>query len=336
MTPRYFFVIFSLTLAFILCSLSAIPHNRYIRFQQLAGESIHYMRSKWIYERIHFDQTPIDIAFIGTSHTQSGINSKLVEETLRKNGIDQHVVNFSIPHLGRDLHYLLTRELIENRNIKTIIIELQEVEFRAPHPAFQRLADVSDLISSPLIINTGYFENLVRLPLRQWVLFLHTQLPFLTTNKPEFNHLNYEGLHWDDTYITHGTTTPRLALLTEDSLRQSSEKLEKNRLDKLSFAEKFTLPNQKHSLLKRYNYFYLKNLLDLARAKDVEIVFLYLPFFHGPEQPEAANFALNYGSILSPTEILGDPRVWQNADHLNFGGANRLSVWVGQQLIQRH
>ena len=335
MSPRSFIAIFFLTALAVLCLLASLPHNRYLRFHKLAEESVHYMRSKWIYERIHFDRTPIDIAFIGTSHTQSSINSKLVEEALNNNGVDQHVVNFAIPHLGRDLHYLLVRELIESRDVKKLVIEVQETEFRAPHPAFQRLADVSDLLSSPLIVNTGYFDNVFRLPLRQSVLYFRTLVDNWTGDTPGSVPLTYEGPHWDDTYITHGTDTPRLAKHTAESLREPAEILERNRINKLSVAEKFTLPNQRHSLLKRYNYFYLEGLLDLARAKGIEIVFLYLPFFHGPEQPDSADLFRAYGSILRPIEILDDPGSWQNADHFNFSGASRLSAWVGQVLAHQ-
>jgi len=335
MSPKNFIATFVLTVVIILCGLTALPHNRYLRFQELASESVHYMRAKWIYERIHFDRTPIDIVFIGTSHTQSGINSKLVEDTLKKNGIDQRVANFAIPHLGRDLHYLLVRELIENRGVKKLVIEVQEDEARAPHPAFQRLADVGDLLSSPLIINTGYFDNLIRLPLRQLTLFLHTRLPELTGHNLEFDPRTYEGAHWDDTYILHGTGAARVAKHTEESLVESSAKLQRNYITKSSFASKFTLPNQPHSLLQRYDYFYLQELIDLARAKKIEIVFLYLPFFHGPEQPSNFKFLQPFGMILSPKEVLKDPGFWQNEDHLNFAGASALSVWVGRTLAEQ-
>ena len=335
MSARLFLLTFILTVVAVVCGLTALPHSRYLRFQQLAGESVHYMRAKWIYERIHFDRTPIDIAFIGTSHTQSGINSKLVEETLRENGIDQHVVNFAIPHLGRDLHYLLVRELIENRDVKKLVVEVQEAEPRAPHPAFQRLADVTDLLSSPLVINTGYFENLVRLPVRQSLLFLHTTIPGSTGDKPEFDRQTYEGSHWDDTYLVHGTDVPRLVISTTESLREPAATMEQEFVNKQSLSLKLTLPNHYYGILQRYNYFYLESLLDLARSKGTDVVFLYLPFFHGPEEPTAAGFLLQYGSMLKPTEILDDPSFWQNASHLNYAGANRLSVWVGHALAKR-
>src|SRR3712207_7107717 len=46
-----------------------------------------------------------------------------------------------------------------------------EDEPRDLHPAFGRLAEVDDLLSAPLLVNTRYIDNLLRLPLRQMQLF---------------------------------------------------------------------------------------------------------------------------------------------------------------------
>jgi hypothetical protein len=290
------------------------------------------LRARWIYERIHFDKTPIDMAFIGTSHTQSGINSQLVEEALRQNGSPHHVVNFAIPHLGRDLHYVLTRELLEHRKVKTIVVEVQEAEARAPHPAFQRIAEVGDLLASPLIINTGYFENIARLPLRQSLLFLQTAQANKGEERLLFDPKAYEGPHWDDTYVIHGIPGPRLASLSAESLRAPSEKLQRAFESKQALAQKFKWPAGQPSLLVRYTNFYLYGLLELAKSRNVEIVFLYLPYFHGPVQPVDASALSSYGTILTPQEILDDPASWQNEDHLNAAGARRLSKWMGEKL----
>jgi hypothetical protein len=284
-----------------------------------------------VYERIHFDPTPIDIAFIGTSHTQSGVNSSLVEEAMRRGGVDRHVVNFAIPHLGRDLHYLVARELIQSRTVKRLVIEVQEDEARAPHPAFQRLGEVDDLLSAPLIINTGFVENLARLPLRQSLLFLQTRVTGPTAG---FDPRDYAGAHWDDTYMIHGIDVARIAVNTDESLRGPAAKLSKSHLEKRALAARTTFAQQRHSVLQRYSYYYLEALLDLAKTRGVEVSFLYLPFYKGPRQPVANDFFRSRGTIFTPAAILDDPGAWQNEDHLNFDGANRLSDWIGKALTE--
>ncbi len=138
-----------------------LPHNKYIRYQMLDVGA--YKAATWIYERIYFDKTPIDVAFFGTSHTMNAIDSEIVESLL----IDKHVVNFAIPHFGRDMHHTLIKLLLDNRTPETIILEVREDEARDLHPGVHYLADIDDLYSAPLIVNFRYLGNLIRQPLRQ-------------------------------------------------------------------------------------------------------------------------------------------------------------------------
>ena len=57
-----------------------LPHDRYIRWQALHTEA--YARLGWAYERIHDDPTPLDVAFIGTSHTLNGVDAAAVDKAL--------------------------------------------------------------------------------------------------------------------------------------------------------------------------------------------------------------------------------------------------------------
>jgi hypothetical protein len=311
-----------------LIALICLPHDPYERFALAATESPHYLRLRWIYERIHLDTTPIDVAFIGTSHTQSAIDSRIVEGELRQRGSNLHVVNFAIPHLGRDLHYLLVRELLEARPVKELMIEVQDFEPRAPHPAFQRLATVEDLFASPLVVNTGFFENLVRLPRREFDLFA----PRLTGHRPvEFEPHAYEGPHWDDTERLHGFTMTRDATHPAAFLDARADELRADLEAKRALSRRFTLPNG-CSLLQRYNRFYLEKLLALAREKNVHVTFLYLPFFHGPAESPEARYYRAYGDTLTPHETLDDATSWLNVDHLNVLGARRTSRWIGASL----
>ena len=198
-----------------LAVLCVLPHDRYIHFQAVAAESDYALPLKWIYERIHDDPTAIDIALIGTSHTQSGVNSALVETSLRTVGDPAHVVNFALPFLGRDLEYLIARELLDSRPVQTLVIELQEDEPTAPHPSFQRLADPGDILSAPLLVNSRLFETMANLPQRQAALFLRSLAPSWFGLSPDFQAATYAGPHWDDTYAMHthqGFDNPRTAV----------------------------------------------------------------------------------------------------------------------------
>jgi len=319
---------------FILCLLTALPHAPYIRYQQLASESLHYQRAKWIYERIHFDTTPIDIAFIGTSHTQSGINSALVEATLTAHGDGRKVVNFAVPHLGRDLQYLVGRELLNSRKVDTLVIEVQQTESRAPHPGFQRLADVSDILVTPIFINTGVVDNLARLPMRQRDLFLKTIWPNWFGFTTVFNPKNYDGAHFDDTYRLHGTVTPRTDIHPRSYFEKDLKKIRDEIKQKEQLAKKVEIDFISDNPLYRYNNIYFRDLLTLAEQHSVKVVFMYLPFLGADPEPDNRDLLEGRGRLVLPTTILTDEKLWQNADHLNFYGAQVLSLSLANSLAR--
>ena len=330
-TASRFLAVISAVAAGFLVVLVLLPHDPYVRFREAATESVNYLRLRWIYERIHFDTTPIDVAFIGTSHTQSAIDSRIVEESLRQRGLDLHVVNLAVPHLGRDLHYLLMRELLESRTVREVVVEVQDFEPRAPHPAFQRVAGTEDLLSSPLVVNTGYFENLVRLPRRQLDLFA---LMLAGGWAATFDRAAYQGPHWDDTEKLHGFERTRDETHPETYLQDKADLLWLEFKAKEALAARLQSPDG-CSLLKRYNRLYLQKLLDLAHERRVHVTFLYLPFFHGPAAPHEVRYYKSFGPIVTPQAALADATSWLNVDHLNVYGARRASRWIGETLVMQ-
>lgn len=335
LSPRGFLVWLTATMLAVMLLLVCLPHDPYIRFQQVAQESVHYLRLKWIYERIHHDATPIDVAFIGTSHTQSGIDDARVEAQARAMGLDARVVNFAVPHLGRDLEFVVVRELLAHRPVRTLVVELQETEARAPHPGFQRLGTVQDLLQAPWLVNTGLVENFVRLPVRQTRYALASVLPAAFGMQAAFDPAAYEGPHWNDTYIPHGFTEPRTR--QEDWAFHEPElrKLRRETDAKEQLARRFDgLPLQSN-LLYRYNEIYLQRMVDLARDKGVRLVFLYLPAPDAQRLPRVASGLQTFGPVLDARPILQAPGLWQNADHLNVFGARVLSDWVAAELARQ-
>ena len=159
-----------------LAGMIALPHDTYIRWQAVKTEA--YARLGWIYERIHYDDTPIDIAFIGTSHTMEGVDAEAVEHDLDEAGARPgdpdrclHTVNFAVPSYGRDLQWIIARELLTHRRVKVLVLEVFENESRRAHPLFVDVADTSDILDAPMVVNINYLHNLVRLPFRQLSLW---------------------------------------------------------------------------------------------------------------------------------------------------------------------
>ena len=69
------------------------------------------------------------------------------------------MVNFGFPSYGRNLHWLIARELLENREVRTLVLEVFENESRKAHPFFANVAEVSDVLQAPMLINRVAFAG---------------------------------------------------------------------------------------------------------------------------------------------------------------------------------
>ena len=307
---------------------SILPHDPYLRYKSLTVGS--YSKAKWIYERAVFDKLPIDIAFIGTSHTLNAVDSVIVENSINTTKQPfKHVVNFAIPHFGRDMHKLLIKLLTENKSPAVILIEIRESEERDQHPATHYLADGSDLISAPLLINLRYFGNLIRLPLRQSRLFLETNFPHFFGVSVDFNEEDYIGSH-----LNYTTQFPdgkiRSNRNTKNELEQSlSEWKNKN-------AFKLVRGNDVMDFIYfNANWLNLKNMIELARTKGIKVYFTYLPNYGAQSKPIDASIYEKMAPILyiKNSNIFNNPKYWADLGHLNGDGAIEYSAEISKVLI---
>jgi len=310
----------------ILCGLALLNHDKYIRYQMLDVGT--YKASTWIYERIHFDDTPIDIAFFGTSHTMNGIDSIIVENTINQHSVNnKHVVNFAIPHFGRDMHYTLIKLLLESRKPELIILEVREEEARDLHPGTHYLADVGDLFSAPLIVNFRYFGNLIRQPLRQIRALSYQYFPEFFGENYQFSLSSYKGPHlnhaliWPDGKIRDGIV--KAAIIDKVAIQTATS----------SFPNRGNIQKLKHHLEHRANLQYINSISELARAKGVKLLFTYLPSYGTAEQP-ADNVAFQrLAPMIKPDiSILRDKTLWSDIGHLNAKGARQVSQNIAMQL----
>jgi len=322
LTPSKFLWLALATALTCIIVLSALRDDRYLRFKSLTEPEV--IKAGWIYERIHFDPTPIDVVFIGTSRTVAGIDSAIVEQTCRNAGGKYcSSVNFALLNLGRNIHWLLAREVIQARNPRLLVVEVQETEFRALHPLFPYLADPVDIVSAPLVINTSYLPDLGRLPARQISLFAENLALSLFGAEMKFVPSHYRGPHWDDTSKFQSNVV-------------SVAELERERTHLASVgAGKLRLPTPLRQFEYRANIFYLKKLLNLAREKNISICFLYIPTFNRTSTPVFANLYDKFGPTWQVSEeIANRHELWRDVDHLNYDGAVALSKSVGLRIAQ--
>jgi len=316
-----------------LIALCLLPDNRYLRFQGLTDSAV--VKVGWIYERLHFDRSPIDIVFLGTSHTVFGVNGEEVEAACRKAaGRNCATVNLGLQHLGRDLHWILAREALETRTPKMLIIEVQESESRAMHPAFPFLADAGDVVTAPIVINTSYFANLARLPLRQMTGFAKDWMPEAFGARTQFNPEFYRGAHWNDTFSEKGSIEHPISKAVPRTSVHSAQELERERKH-LQARERalLKLPGGFEQLEYRASLFYVRRMVMRAAEKGVQVRFLYMPTFRGKASPDFMGFYQQFAPVWRmPQNILDRNDLWLDVGHLNAKGAGAFSKWLGERI----
>jgi hypothetical protein len=316
MTKIFFWLVLCCTCITFLMMTLVLQNDTYLRYKSLTVGV--YSKAKWIYERTIFDKTPIDVAFVGTSHTLNAIDSHLIEESFNlSSSSDLHFVNFAMPYFGRDMHRLVSQLLIEHKSPKVLIVEIRESEARALHPASHYLADEKDLFTAPLILNFRYLGNLIRLPLRETSLFFQTYFPTLFGITTKFEpkkyagpHLNY-ALSFPDGRSRSHTYTPAELTNARINWEQShSYVLAKNNdlIDYLYFNANWTN---------------LRSLVNYAKTKGTKVYFAYIPNYGAPEKPINATIYESLAPILyiNNKDIFKSTNHWGDLDHLNDKGA---------------
>ena len=320
-----------LAAAMALLGMCLLPHDRYIRWQDERLEA--YARLGWVYERIHFDPTPVDVAFVGTSHSLNGIDGAAVTRAAAEAGRScLNVVNLAIPSYGRNLHWTIVRELLRTRPVRTLVLEVLENETRKAHPLFVEVADAAEIVGAPVLFNERYVTDLLLLPMRQALLFLKTMAPAQFGLRAAFESDRYDGPDVDNTRVVQvgGRVLTRPNDRREDPARLDREAqgiLAGKRLHMLGKALapfEYAIPDR-----------YLPLILSLARLRGVDVVPLYLPGYGMPDAPIEPWPYPEADKMLFVNDILRKPENWGDVFHLNQFGAAELSARLGALLAQR-
>lgn len=325
---------YSLFLLLVFAVLNAtavfmLPHDKFLRYQvPLDPQS---PTAPWIYQRIHFDQTPIDVAFIGTSRTGLSVHTRRLEERLAAHGINAKAVNFYMVKSGINIQYVLAKELLSARKVKLLVLEVTEREERKPHEDFIYLADPIDVITAPLFINVGYLSDLARLPGRQVDLFLQTEMQRFGLRGAESAPQPYQGSNLDHAQM----------IRTLDGVEHNRDvshtfaEMEELREEQIHKLTPPLLPQPFNNIEFRLPRYYEDRILDLARAHGTTVMFLYTPLYGGPAVPAPYARYASRASLVNPWPVLQDSRLWGDENHVNWEGAKLVTDYVGDALAKQ-
>ncbi|MFT7077028.1 MAG: hypothetical protein ACJA0P_003046, partial [Planctomycetota bacterium] len=305
----------ALVAAATLVGMSALPDNEYLRFQDLTVG--YYAKAQWVYERIVLDKTPIDVAFFGTSHTLNGVDSEVLEKEISDElGRPVHVVNCAIPHTGRDIQFTLMALLLEHRTPELIVLESRYTEGRDTHPATHYLADRSDLLGAPLVVNKNYFSNLARIPYRQLKLFVVGLAPEAFGYTKTLDPAAYDGPHVNFTSTRGPGGVSRDTFITEEELLEARHEYERNSAGLMERSSEL-----KSYLSFNVSYTWVRRMGALAKGAGVPMMILNLPHFGDPLAPQDRKVHDELGpTTFLPAEVLSDVSHWYDGDHFNAKG----------------
>jgi hypothetical protein len=302
--------------------LMLLPNNDYYRWQQADGTIL--FRARYVYERIHDDARPIDVAMIGSSRIEASVRVDDVAAGLSRNfGRSVGVVNFGLPEEGRDLQWAVAKELLNNRpDIKLIVLILGSEQINS-HPGFRFIGDDASIAGAPIFYNPSFAKNILTLPYRHLSLFIQGLWPWIFQLSPTFDGAIYKSLNFDPTSsfrMPYGTLVDRNKVLTPEQAAVSPRTVYP---DSFADAKLRYLPLDQRYAIERH---YTRLIADLAKKKNVRVAFLCVPPYRVQHEVfDDRNFYAALGPVMESAGLSEDPANYMDTGHLNRTGTAKLA-----------
>lgn len=295
---------------------SLLPDNPYQRWQLTDGTIFDQLR--WSYERINFDERPVDVAIVGPSRSLLGLSAERISRQLAARGQPANVANFSVVAAGRNVQWAILDELFRKKAPKIVVIAVDGRPFFYGHPAFKSVAAASDIAFPPAPLLHNYPIDLAHLPSRQVKLFAANLFPGQFGLRKEFDPAIYANTRSE---FTSGILHLDNKVIDMDR-RLSAETL-REQAPKTSAASPLT-----GQLLKRCcsndDHTYIKAIAEEARAHGVRLIFVFLPTFER-DVFEDRDFLSQYGQIVDDSDMSKNPDYYENWSHFGHSGSMEAS-----------
>jgi hypothetical protein len=305
----------ALAVALILSAAACLlPENDYQRWKLADPEG----RVRWMYERIHFDPKPIDIAIVGPSRAQLGLSAAAIEQDLAQRGKQANVVNFALPGAGRDIQWAILDELFKAKSPRVVVLGVEEEPYPFGHFFFKSVAPAEAIVFPPSPFLHNYLYNLAYLPIRKVKLFAANLFPDLFGLSKEFDpeHYAHTRTDYSSSFMAEGKLVDmehpvsRAALLAEPR-EPVPRTLVARTLTRLNGGE---------------DHLFTQKIAREAKAHGVQLVFVHLPMFDGPQTVSDEDFLKQFGPVLNYGDLAPHDELFENWSHLNHAGAMNASA----------
>jgi hypothetical protein len=282
------------------------PVNKRLRYVSLKDDCFNH--GIWLHDRIFENATPVDIAFLGSSHTINAIDDHQIETILEKKKL--HVLNLGYCRLGRNMDYTLLKELLLTKKPMLVILEVTETENRYSHPIFPYIATQKEVLLPSLFFNRdaikdAYTAVAFKTELIQEQFFANNSLPALDQHAYGF--------------AGHADTASKELLTTFFKERHQPEKKQ---------------GGLEHTFYMAFPKAYIEKTVKLCKENNIRLCFLYLPAYGTSYRiPSEMELYQTYGTVLiPPSAIFENTSNWFDENHLNKNGTAIVSQWLGEQL----
>ncbi|MEI6507530.1 MAG: hypothetical protein WCO54_03550 [Bacteroidota bacterium] len=320
LTYSAFFILPLLVLCLL---LFAIPYSREFAYMSKNNQDCN---TSWIYHRLFKNDTKIDIAFIGTSHTGCAINDELIEQNLDS---FTHVANLAYCGGGRNLDLILLNDIIDSKSPSVLFIEIKNNN-AIKHRDYGIMAPAIDLWF-PVSITPDYLINLYTGG-KSRLDFLRDQLFFGSKTEIDVQYDSNGKMQKKTEYMyMQPHIKKKKVIVTID------EKRDHNFMPyfKDTISEDLLL---RHMNVKEEICFddvaYLEKMCALAKSKHIKVYLLYLPPY-GNYMRDVINQSSypKIGTVIfPPDDIYSNKNYWIDGEHLNLAGANVLSKWISKKI----
>jgi hypothetical protein len=310
----------ALVLNAVICFL---PENSYQRWK-LADSDLDG-RMRWIYERIHYDPRPIDVAILGGSGAQVGFSAPEIERKFAKQGQDANVVNFAIFGRGRNIESVILEEIYKAKSPRAIVVEVFDPPYPFGHDLFRYVASAGAIVSAPKLTLHTYFDNLAYLPVRKLTLVGANLFPNLFGLSKQFapEHYAQNRIDYSTNFVADGEPVdmehpvPRNILLEQVSQHEAGLAGIAREYARFKGGEERV---------------YIRQMAHEAKAHGTQIIFAYIPNFSGSGTLSDLDFLKQYGPVLNYGDLAPRDELFENWAHLNHAGAQIASARLADEI----
>ncbi len=306
-----YLLLFSLPVVALVLLVFCTPLDKQFAYSFVEGDCSGH--GKWIHDRIHENEQPIDVAIIGTSVGWGLFDDHTLSKMLSDHkGKKINVANLSYCRPGFNMRTLVIEEVISAKKPQHIIIELRWEPSSGGHPIFGYLATHDMLHSPPTLLYQPYPLDLLKALTVRWEQ--------LKTN-----------LYPEKSY--RADTSPY-------GVGRSTVMVDQQFMHRFLLKRQKEEPFPKETIQNKIHYYvYWKNLeyiSDLCKKENIRLSFCYVNHY-GRSTAELNNEEKieNLATVWYPPDsIFQNPAYYSDIVHFNVDGTDAITPFLFEKLSE--